>query len=73
MMEHQKKVQIVIDLTEVESLLQMSLTIFFKNNGIKRKLLATKTLEQNGTTKTRNRIVRKAAKAMVFENDISKI
>ena len=47
--------------------------IFCEENGIKRHLLAPRTLEQNNIVERRNMSVTKATRAMLAENDVSKM
>ena len=47
--------------------------IFCEENGIKRQLSAPRTPEQNNIAERRNRLVIEVARAMLVENDVSKI
>ena len=46
--------------------------MFCEENGIKRKLSSRRTPDQNRINKRRNRLVAKAVRAMLFENDVPK-
>ena len=48
-------------------------TIFFEVNGIKRWLSTPKTPEKNGIAKRKNKLITEASKAMMFDNNVSKI
>ena len=47
--------------------------MFCEENGIKRQLLALRTPEKNGIAKRRNMLAIEATRAMLVENDVSKI
>ena len=44
--------------------------MFCEENRIKRYLLASRTTEQNGVAKRRNKSVSEVARAMLFKNDV---
>lgn len=46
--------------------------MFFEENGIKRHISSPRTLEQNAIAERRNKLVAEVARAMLFENDVSK-